>query len=197
MLIINQGVLNSYYPPDQYTGELDVPFETWTNLLQSTPCPTGNSPSSIDIAAANQYAFSYNNDADHFAPSGQLPAQGWADMWNPPPPTSQPSVQYQSHNSQNPPAWGDTRSNPAMGQQGNLQWNVNLQSQQPSQIYQQQYDAQPQVSTSQASSQWASSGALPLNIGVSGQQTSPERQRQQNEELNFGMGLYQSIPRRN
>ncbi|KAL9131656.1 MAG: hypothetical protein Q9217_000467 [Psora testacea] len=201
---VDWGVLNNYYPPEIYTDDLDLPFEMWTQLLQSTPFPTGNEQRNIAPDPPGQYAFQYDSDASAFAPvPGQLDPENSRGSWRGPLPSTQSgsatgqyiadySADYSAPQTQHQQPRALWSSNE---QANNTHWSQTYQTQQPhqssfhQQTYQQQFGAQQQTSQQQ----W--SGEPPSQQYGSAATKHQQPRQPQAQEPNFNMGFYQPIQR--
>lgn len=181
-----KGIVNDYYPPEQFTGDLDIPFEAWSNSLQSAPSPTANRQVSTGYDLKDQPAFQPDGDLSTFTAADPMTNQQWSGMW----PQSQiPDMQSSGYD----PSFGANLPTAPETASWNSGYNTQSAQSDPSgQPLQQPYIGQ----------QGTSAQTQPWTFGTSASNTSPasettlEERRRQNNELNFGMGIYQPIPRR-
>ena len=182
LLTVIKGVLNAYYPPEHFNGELDVDFETWSQQMQSNPYPYGNAPPDRMLKAFDGQTFDYTDD---ISPHLTEQAGIWPETW---PQSSFPS---------------QTPSNSYGSMQRQLQSHgPHLDPSLPvstASAHNFGFPVQP-IQAPYGHS------AFPQNLGVPHshqsqsavnhrQQAETAQKRKENSELNFGMGVYQMPPR--
>ncbi|KAL9637209.1 MAG: hypothetical protein Q9164_002336 [Protoblastenia rupestris] len=200
MMDVDWGVLNSYFSPEVYTGDLDVPFDTWTDLLQSTPFPTGNKVGNIALEPSSQYAFQYTSDAPTLASIPQhINPEDSAGLWGgtlAPPPASIPAAQFTDYSAEYS-APRTTQPSPQTiwsgTQASNPKWSNVYQTQQGHQPFMDQHSYQPQLAAQQqiGHQQWSGDPHY-----ASAPNADQRPQQQPANELNFGMPTFRPIQRR-
>ena len=177
--------MNDYYPPEEFTGDLDIPFEAWSHSLQSAPSPTANRQVSTGYELKEQAAFQPNSDVSTFAAADPMANQQWGGMW---PQPQIPDMQSSGYASR----FGANLSTAAEAAPWDGGYNIQSAQGDPrGQPLQQQYVEQQ---GSSAQTQPWTFGTSASTAGAS--EVTLEERRRQNNELNFGMGIYQPIPRR-
>ena len=185
-----------------YNGDLDVPFDTWSQLLQSTPFPTGNEHGNAAFQSSNQYAFSYNSGAPEFAPAPpQVSAHTSGASWNTSLPSSRAGVsapQYNTrysadytapiaHRQPAPEIWSSTSPSAidASQQENNPHWNPTFQAQQrqqPPGFDQQAYQQQFNVPLESALLSWNNDPSPQQYVDPSSSGDRLQQQQQQHQQ---------------
>ena len=162
------------------------------------------------MEATAQYTTPYSNNGHGYGQPSQLGPNAWGDYWqqgDPHPQQSMPPAVQQQYETSYPISHsleqGPNASWTSLGPVKPGQQTANPSSVHWSNAYAQ---AQPQYNSSyqqpqQLPNQWSDSGVapgsydFPINVPAPNQQLTPEQRRQQAHELNFNMGLFQSMPK--
>ena len=177
-------MLDTYYPPDQFSCNLDIDFDTWSRNLQSTPYPINADQGNATFRPVSDYSFNYTSNmptSSHFSSQQMGPWQGmWSHSNLPPQASSSPyATGYEATELQQQHSASTlTMGTPSADRFGFSTSEAQQGVVQPA--FQHQYPVPQEHSAA---------------YSLPSQGVTAEQQRKQNSELNFGMGVYQQIPR--